>query len=54
MKIKNISIKNFRLLEDISVNLEDDITLIIGKNNTGKKRNTVYCKGCFGTLIVSQ
>lgn len=36
MKIKNISIKNFRLLEEIKLNIEDDITLIVGKNNTGK------------------
>lgn len=36
MRIRNVYIKNFRLLEDISVNLEDDITLIVGRNNTGK------------------
>ncbi len=36
MRINNISLKNYRLLGDISVNLEDDITLIVGKNNTGK------------------
>ena len=36
MKIKDISIKNFRLLEDVRLNIEDDITLIVGKNNTGK------------------
>lgn len=36
MKIKQIQIKNFRLLNDIVLNIEDDITLIVGKNNTGK------------------
>lgn len=36
MKIKNITIKNFRLLENVSLNIEEDITLIVGKNNTGK------------------
>lgn len=36
MKIKNIHIKNFRLLSGISINLEEDITLIVGRNNTGK------------------
>lgn len=36
MKIKKIDVKNFRLLENIVCNLEDDITLIVGKNNTGK------------------
>lgn len=36
MRIKDITIKNFRLLEDVSLNIEEDITLIVGKNNTGK------------------
>ncbi|MEH1008250.1 AAA family ATPase [Winogradskyella sp. ECml5-4] len=36
MKIKKIEVQNFRLLENINCNLEDDITLIVGKNNTGK------------------
>lgn len=36
MKIKKIEIQNFRLLEKIDCNLEDNITLIVGKNNTGK------------------
>ena len=36
MKIKNIGVKNFRLLFDVSINLEDDTTLVIGRNNSGK------------------
>ncbi|WP_299767255.1 AAA family ATPase [uncultured Dokdonia sp.] len=36
MKITNIKITNFRLLEDIYLSVEDDITLIIGRNNSGK------------------
>jgi len=36
MRIKNIEVKNFRLLFDISINLEDDTTLVIGRNNSGK------------------
>ncbi len=36
MRIKQLQVKNFRLLENLSVNIEDDITLIVGKNNTGK------------------
>lgn len=36
MKIKNIAIKNFRLLVEVNLNIEDDLTLIVGKNNTGK------------------
>lgn len=36
MRIKQIQVRNFRLLDNFSVNIEDDITLIVGKNNTGK------------------
>jgi len=36
MKIKQIKVKNFRLLDEAVLNIEDDITLIVGKNNTGK------------------
>lgn len=36
MKIKNIVINNYRLLKDFSIDLEDDLSLVIGKNNCGK------------------
>lgn len=36
MKIKKIEVNNFRLLENVNCNLENNITLIVGKNNTGK------------------
>lgn len=36
MRIKNIQVRFFRLLANTSINLEDDITLIVGRNNTGK------------------
>ncbi|MDM1454882.1 ATP-dependent nuclease [Myroides odoratimimus] len=36
MKITQITTQNFRLLDDITINIEDDITLIVGKNNSGK------------------
>jgi len=36
MKIKNITINNYRLLKDFSIDLEDDLSLVIGKNNCGK------------------
>jgi predicted ATP-dependent endonuclease of OLD family len=36
MKISKIRIKNFRLLEDLEVNLQENLSLVIGKNNTGK------------------
>jgi putative ATP-dependent endonuclease of OLD family len=36
LKISKIQIKNFRLLRDFYLDLEDELSLIIGKNNTGK------------------
>ena len=36
MKIKNIKIENFRLLDSTEINLEDITTAIVGKNNSGK------------------
>ncbi|WP_366184158.1 ATP-dependent endonuclease [Flavobacterium ovatum] len=36
MKIKQIQIKNFRLLQDFKLDLEDELSLVLGKNNSGK------------------
>ncbi len=36
MKIKKIKVNNFRLLENFEVDLEEQLSLVIGKNNTGK------------------
>lgn len=36
MRIRNIQVRFFRLLANIDINLEDDITLVVGRNNTGK------------------
>lgn len=36
MKLKAIKIKNFRLLHDISLQLEDETTVVVGRNNCGK------------------
>lgn len=36
MKITNIKIKNYRLLKDISLSLDERTTLVVGRNNTGK------------------
>ena len=36
MKIKKIKVRNYRLLKDFSIDLENDLSLVIGKNNTGK------------------
>lgn len=36
MKIFKIKIENYRLLKKFSIDLEDELSLVIGKNNTGK------------------
>lgn len=36
MKVTKIHIKNYRLLKDISIDVEKTLSLIIGKNNCGK------------------
>jgi len=36
MKINKIKVSNYRLLRDFSIDIEDDLSLIIGKNNCGK------------------
>ena len=36
MRITKIDITNFRKLENISVALDENVTLIVGRNNSGK------------------
>lgn len=36
MKIFKLTVQNFRLLKDFSIDLEDELSLVIGKNNSGK------------------
>ncbi|MFH6934886.1 AAA family ATPase [Flavobacterium sp. FlaQc-30] len=36
MKIKQIQVDNYRLLQNFKLDLEDELSLVLGKNNTGK------------------
>lgn len=36
MYLSKITVQNFRLLKNFSVDLEKELSLIIGKNNSGK------------------
>ena len=36
MRIKKVAVKNFRLLKDIEISLEDTTTVLVGRNNSGK------------------
>ena len=35
MKIKSLQVNNYRLLKNFQLDLEDELSLVIGKNNTG-------------------
>lgn len=48
MKLARIEISNFRLLKNFSLDLEDELSLVIGKNNTGK----TSVLACLDKLIV--
>lgn len=36
MVIKQIQVKNFRLLKEFTMEMEDELSLVIGKNNVRK------------------
>lgn len=42
MQLKKISIRNFRLLEDVEISFEKKATLIVGRNNSGKTSTTEF------------
>lgn len=44
MKISNIKIENFRLLKEVELNLSDVLTVIVGRNNSGKTSLTEIFK----------
>lgn len=46
MKIKTISIRNFRRLEDVKIDFESDETVFVGPNNSGKTSATAVFR-CF-------
>ena len=46
MKIGKIEVHNYRLLKNFSITLENDFSLIIGKNNTGKT-SLLHILQCF-------
>ena len=36
MVIRQIQVKNFRLLKEFTMEMENELSLVIGKNNVGK------------------
>jgi predicted ATP-dependent endonuclease of OLD family len=51
MRITNVEIKNFRLLENVNVALDEDITLIVGRNNSGKTSVIEVFNNFFGEEV---
>lgn len=51
MRITNVEIKNFRLLEQVNIALDKDITLIVGRNNSGKTSVIEVFNNFFGDEI---
>lgn len=49
MKIISAKIKNFRLLSDVELDLEDETTVIVGRNNSGKTSLTELIKRFLGS-----
>lgn len=48
MKIHQIQIRNFRLLRDVSLTLEQDVTVVVGRNNSGKTSLTELFRRLLG------
>ncbi|MBN8623688.1 MAG: ATP-dependent endonuclease [Flavobacteriales bacterium] len=48
MKIKTIQIQNFRLLKNVTLSLEDNTTVIVGRNNSGKTSLTEVFRRLIG------
>lgn len=46
MKLQHIAIRNFRRLESVSIGIEDDETVFVGPNNSGKTSATAIFR-CF-------
>ncbi len=49
MKLNSISIKNFRLLKDVTLSLEQNSTIVVGRNNSGKTSLTEFLRVLLGS-----
>ena len=48
MKVKSVEIRNFRILENVDIDFDDTVTLVVGRNNTGKTSLTEIFYKFFG------
>ena len=54
MYIQTIQIKNFKAFQDVSINLNSDVNIFTGKNNSGKTtilEAVALWHECFNKLI---
>ena len=49
MKVKNISIRNFRRLEHVEIDLDEKETVFVGPNNSGKTSATTVIRSFLGS-----
>lgn len=49
MYIKRIKVQNFRLLKDFSIDIQKELSLIVGKNNVGKTSLLVVLDKCLNS-----
>ena len=50
MYIKKVEVKNFRLLKDVTLTLEEKATVIVGRNNSGKTSLTEFFRRLLSSL----
>ena len=50
MRLKNVAVKNFRLLQDVSLVLEGRTTVVVGRNNCGKTSLTEVMRRLLGMV----
>ena len=51
MKLRHAKIKNFRLLADVQLALEDLTTVVVGRNNSGKTSLSEIIRQHFNSKI---
>lgn len=49
MFIKKIKVQNFRLLQDFTIDLQPELSLVVGKNNVGKTSLLVVLDKCLNS-----
>lgn len=51
MYISKMTVNNYRLLKETEINIEEDLSIIVGKNNCGKTSFLSLLNKCFGEMI---